>query len=193
MNHIKELDNGRYDMTIDYFTKQVKFNRTGGVELTISQAQNANSNPDAPRLSTTRFLLYGRVTAVLRAPAVPGVVTTFITMGPHLPDTIDLTNTDKQGGDEIDWELLGNDPMNAQSNIFYRGFREFSVRGGYHNLTKQGGITAFHKYTIDWKRDEIIFSIDDVIQRRYLKNSTQANSREAPGRRFYPDRFMNLM
>jgi beta-glucanase (GH16 family) len=176
-------------MTIDYFTKQVKFNKTnGGVELMISAASKPDVNPDAPRLSTTRLMLYGRVTAVLRAPAVPGVVTTFITMGPHLPDEgIDMTNTDPQGGDEIDWEILGNDPENAQSNIFYRGFREFSVRGGYHPLPKKS-ITVPHKYTIDWRRDQILFSIDDVVQRRYLKNSTQANSKEAPGRRFFPDR-----
>lgn len=101
MRDISELDTSRYDMTIDYFTKQVRHLPGGGVELTISD-NGGVGNPDAPRMSTTRFMLYGKVTAVLKAPAVPGVVTTFITMGPNLPDAeLDLSKTDKQGGGMI--------------------------------------------------------------------------------------------
>ena len=187
MRDITDLDTGRYDMTIDYFKDQVKFLPGGGIELSLTPSKDPNRNPDAPRLSTTRFMLYGKIEAYLKAPAIGGIVTTFITMGPHLPDKeLDLTLTDKQGGDEIDFEILGNDPMNAQSNIFYRGFKEYTVRGGIHRL--KSPIDTFHKYTIDWRRDQIIFSIDDVVVRNYRKDSPQANSKESATRRFFPDR-----
>jgi hypothetical protein len=83
---IDELDPGRYDYTIDYFTDQVSFPADkAGVQLRISDG--GKPNPDAPRMSSTRYMQYGRVTTKFRAPAVHGVVATFVTMGPHLPDT----------------------------------------------------------------------------------------------------------
>jgi beta-glucanase (GH16 family) len=44
------------------------------------------------RLSTLRYMLYGRITARMRAIPLPGAVTTFITM------------SERQ--DEIDWEVI---------------------------------------------------------------------------------------
>jgi hypothetical protein len=187
MNFIRNLDVSRYDMTIDYHTDLVRLVAGGGVELTIRESTSPTTNPYAPRMSTTRLMLYGRVTAVLRAPPVHGVVTTFITMGPHLPDEeLDLTWADKQGGDEIDWEIVGGDPENAQTNIFYRGIREFAVRGGYHPVP--GTVAIPQKYTIDWKHDHIIFSLNDTVQRIYHRNSSEADSYHTPNRRFFPDR-----
>jgi hypothetical protein len=187
MEYIKNLDVSRYDMTIDYHTDLVRQLSGGGVALTIKESSDPNRNPDAPRISSTRLMLYGKITAVLRAPAVPGIVTTFITMGPHLPDPpLDLTYADQQGGDEIDWEILGGDRYNAQSNVFYRGFREFAVRGGYHAVPT--GIDRSQKYTIDWKSDSISFSLNDALQRVYFRNSSEADSNHVPGRKFFPDR-----
>jgi beta-glucanase (GH16 family) len=123
----------------------------------------------------------------MKAPTIPGIVSTFILMGPNLPDAgLDLSNTDPQGGDEIDWEIVGGDPKNAQSNIFYRGYREFAIRGGIHPVPS--GVDASQKYTIDWRSDRIIFLINDQVQRTYYKNSTEADSEYVPNRRFFPDR-----
>jgi beta-glucanase (GH16 family) len=135
-------------------------------------------------------MLRGRIETMLKAPAVKGVVTTFIGMGPHLPDDeLDLTNTDKRGGDEIDFEIVGGARNEAQSNIFYRGFKEYAIRGAVH---KVDDIEQFHKYTIDWKKEAISFYIDDELVRTYYKNSTQANSKESATRRFFPDRAMKI-
>lgn len=183
---ITELDTSRYDFTIDYFSNQVRLMQGGGVNLTISDNPRTE-NPDAPRLSTTRFMLYGKVTARLRAVPIPGVVTTFVTLGPNLPDAgLDLSRSDPRSGDEIDWELLGNAPNEAQTNIFYRGIKEFAVRGNSHPVSN--GIAQPHTYTIDWKRDRIEFYLDDQLVRTYAKNDPAANSAQFPNRRFYPDR-----
>lgn len=102
--NIPNLDPNQYDMTIDYGDTQVKSTSTG-LELVIT---NTNTGPIAPRMSTTRFMRYGKFSAYMSAAAVAGVVTTFIGAGPNLPDsTLDLTGTDPATGDEIDFEFVG--------------------------------------------------------------------------------------
>jgi hypothetical protein len=61
MRDIKELDTSRYDATIDYGTKLVKHLPLGGLQLTIQKSENPDRNPDAARVSTTRFIRYGKV------------------------------------------------------------------------------------------------------------------------------------
>jgi beta-glucanase (GH16 family) len=129
LTDIKELDTARYDMTIDYHSDKVSLSGNGGVVLTAqNSADPQRLNVLAPRMSTTRFIRYGKFSAMLSAPAVKGIVTTFVGMGPNLPDSsLDLSSTDKNSGDEIDWEIVGGDPDNAQSNIFYRVVNTFIV------------------------------------------------------------------
>jgi beta-glucanase (GH16 family) len=135
-DYSSQLDIGRYDMTIDYFSSQVQMTGKGGVTLKITANPDSTKNALAPRLSTTRFMRYGKVSAVLSAPAIPGVVTTFVTMGPNLSDSgLDLKGTDTNSGDEIDWEIVGGDATHAQSNLFYRGFKDYGVRGAFHNVS----------------------------------------------------------
>lgn len=76
-----------------------------------------------------------------------------------------------------------------QSNIFYRGIKEFGVRGREHFIDKP--INTEHKYTIDWNKDRIQFLIDNVIVRTYRKDGPEAIS---PIQRkvFYPNRPMKV-
>jgi len=166
---------------------------SGGVEMIITQNPDPNKNAQAPRLSTTRYVRYGRFSAYFRAPAVKGVITTFVGMGPNLPDgSLNLQGTDPNSGDELDWEIVGGDPSNAQSNVFYRGFKDFGVRGGLHPVD----FTEKHLYTIDWRRDRVTWLLDNRVVRTYLRNSTAANMSRAQdptqAKRFYPDRAMKI-
>ncbi len=65
-----------YDFTIDYGTSQV-LNLNPGMGLTLT---NSGTNGVGVRVSTTRYMLYGRFSAAIRAPRVGGMVSTFITM-----------------------------------------------------------------------------------------------------------------
>jgi Glycosyl hydrolases family 16 len=194
LTDIKELDTARYDMTIDYHSDLVSVSGNGGVVFTAKNSADPQKlNALAPRMSTTRFIRYGKFSAMLSAPAVKGIVTTFVGMGPNLPDSsLNLASTDKNSGDEIDWEIVGGEPYKAESNIFYRGFKDYSLRGGKHNVD----VTEKHLYTIDWKRESIAFLIDNKLVRTYYKNQSTANpTREQdPSQlhRFFPNRAMKV-
>ncbi|KAJ3251565.1 hypothetical protein HK103_002244 [Boothiomyces macroporosus] len=186
LTDIKGLDVSRYDMTMDYNSQNIKIIPGSGVRLDLTP-NKAGGDPVGTRMSSTRFMQYGKVSAVLKAPAVSGIVITFISMGPQLPDpNVDLSYVDPSGGDEIDWELLGSDPLHAESNIFYRGIPEYGIRSGTHPLSNN--ITEFHKYTIDWKHDLINFLIDDQLVRTYYKNSTLATDSRSATEQFFPNR-----
>ncbi|KAJ3252009.1 hypothetical protein HK103_001884 [Boothiomyces macroporosus] len=187
--NIPGLDVGRYDFTVDYNTHLVNVT-SEGLQLTIQK--NGDQNPSAPRVSTTRFIHYGKISVTLKAPAISGIVTTFIGMGPQLPDSrFDLSKANPDGGDEIDWEILGKDPMNIETNVFFRGFQELGPRGGYHPV--KGGVAEFHKYTIDYQKDKITWLIDDVAVRTYTKTDpTALNSPNTHGIPFFPDRAMKV-
>jgi beta-glucanase (GH16 family) len=99
------LDVSRYDVTVDYGSVNVKATNPYGTDITLAKASNSKFG-DGARISTTRYILYGRLTARIKTSTVPGLVTTFITM------------SDRK--DEIDWEIVGGDSTTAQSNIFYK-------------------------------------------------------------------------
>lgn len=96
---IKDLDTARYDATIDYYSNLVSFIPDGGLRVAITKPNQGEIYPAAARVSTTRFIKYGRVSLYLKAPNLGGVVTTFIMMGMFLPDPdVDLSNADQRGG-----------------------------------------------------------------------------------------------
>lgn len=104
-----QLDVSRYDMTVDYgnLTRLA----SGNVGLTIVP-KAAGGDPQGTRISSTRFLKYGKVTASFKAVPIKGVVTTFITAGPNpSPSDPDVAKVPKDKisthtGDEIDFGIL---------------------------------------------------------------------------------------
>ena len=121
------------------------------------------------RLSSTRFILYGRITAKIRAIPVPGTITTLITMS--------------QRKDEIDWELLGARPTLAETNVFYKGIPEFDVHGSRETVPT--GIQTSHLYTIDWTSKRILWAIDGRVKRTLFK-SNSTSPMTPPGERWFP-------
>ena len=59
----------------------------GGV--TLSLTKNDNATATGTRISSSRYMLYGRITARIKAVPYAGAITTFITMS--------------ESKDEIDW------------------------------------------------------------------------------------------
>ena len=77
------LDIGRYDVTLDY--GNVTYSANNGLNMLIKE-NPASPKTDAlgTRISTTRFMKYGRVSAYFKAVGVPGVVNSFISAGIHI-------------------------------------------------------------------------------------------------------------
>ena len=82
------VDEKKFDMTIDYGAANVVIGPEG-VSLLLTKIGDGSSPAQGTRLSTTRYMLYGKFSVEMSAIPVPGVVVTFITMSKRR--------------DEIDW------------------------------------------------------------------------------------------
>ncbi|KAJ3117014.1 hypothetical protein HDU96_008185 [Phlyctochytrium bullatum] len=144
------VDWSGYDFTVDYGAANAEFDDKGGVSLSARKTDLTGA-----RISTTRYMLYGRVTIPIKPITNRGVITTFITMS-HVQD-------------EIDWELFTKNPAKAAtSNLFYRGNREDHSRGGEHS-PDSGTIDGWNEYTIDWTHDAIKWIINGKTVREYKR------------------------
>ncbi|RDX43129.1 concanavalin A-like lectin/glucanase [Lentinus brumalis] len=109
------------------------------------------------RISSTRYVHYGTITARLKTGKWGGVVTAFITMS-------DIK-------DEIDWEFPGDQVTEGQSNFFWQGVIPQKTVGGTHgNLTDT--FSNYHDYTIDWQEDALTWAIDGQTVRTLKRSDT---------------------
>ncbi|KAF9788093.1 glycoside hydrolase family 16 protein [Thelephora terrestris] len=140
-----------WDWTLDK-GNMLNTNTSGG-ELALLLTQTNGGS----RISSTRYLHYGTVTARIKTGRWGGVVTAFITMSSIK--------------DEIDWEWPGANTTQAQTNYFWQGFIPAQTNG----LTT-GGLTDtfsnYHDYTIDWQSDTLTWLIDGNIVRTLKKSDT---------------------
>jgi len=118
------------------------------------------------RLSSTRYVHFGRITATLKTGRWPGVVTAFITMA-----------DDK---DEIDWEWPGAATTEAQTNLYWQGVPNYNNGKTISNLTDT--YSNFHDYTIDWQPDSLSWEIDGQVVRTVLKSDLKGAFPSAPSR-----------
>jgi beta-glucanase (GH16 family) len=151
----KQVDESRYDFTIDYGVDNAVF-ENGGVELSLSR--NPSGLANGIRLSTTRYIQYANITAQMSAIGQPGVVTSFITMA--------------ENHDEIDFETVGKDRTTIQTNVFARGILERGQHGATHRV---GDITRPQQYNIDWNSERIVFGINGAAVRTHRRNGPEAN------------------
>ncbi|KAH8887527.1 hypothetical protein GQ53DRAFT_603112, partial [Thozetella sp. PMI_491] len=114
----------------------------------------ANVN-QAPTITSSKYIFFGKVDVVVKASLGVGVVT-----------SVTLQSDDL---DEIDWEWLGGDSTQVQTNFFSKGCTEVYDRGGYSAVANPQA--DFHTYTIDWTPDSVKWIIDGAVVRE-LKAST---------------------
>jgi beta-glucanase (GH16 family) len=103
--------------------------------------------------------MFGRVEVVMRAAPGAGIVSSFVLQSDDL--------------DEIDWEWLGADPDEVQTNYFGKGQTGSYNRGAFH--ANPGSQAGFHTYTIDWTADQIVWQIDGKTVRALQASSAEAN------------------
>ena len=109
-----------------------------GVSFTISKSG------DAPQLTSKWYIMFGKVDVVLKAAPGAGIVSSFVMQSDDL--------------DEIDWEWLGSDPDETQSNFFGKGQTTSYNRGAFH--ADVGSQTGFKTYSIEWTPEQIVWQID---------------------------------
>ncbi|KAK9459560.1 putative rasp f 9 allergen [Lipomyces oligophaga] len=126
-----------------YMGEKITYDPVMGMRIRIDGPKQA------PTLQSDFYLNYGRVEVVAQAAPGKGIISAY-----------DLLSDVK---DEIDVEWVGADNNRVQSNYFYRGDTTTWGRGAFHDVNR--ATSSFHRYTIDWNRDRLLWLIDGQVVR----------------------------
>lgn len=141
---------------------KVDYNPTDGAMLTI------NKQGDSPTLRSKFYFFWGRAEIWMKASHGRGIVSSIMFLSDDL--------------DEIDWEFLGGDNVNATTNYFGKGHPDFK-NGQYHAV---GGVQDEYKnYTIHWTKDALDFYVNGGKVRTLLP-------KDANNSLYYPQTPMRL-
>lgn len=99
---------------------------------------------DSPQLNSKWYIMFGHVDFVVKVAPGAGIVSSCVLQSDDL--------------DEIDWEWLGGDDQQAQSNFFGKGQTTSYNRGAFHSAP--GNHDNFATYSIDWTADQIVWQIN---------------------------------
>lgn len=119
-----------------------------------------NKDTDAPTVQSDLYIFFGQVDVTLRAAPGVGIVTSVVLQSDDL--------------DEIDWEWVGSDNTQVQTNYFSKGCTETYDRGGFTPVSNPVG--DFHTYTIKWTRDRLDWIIDGTTVRTLLAKDAKGCS-----------------
>lgn len=146
-----------------------RFQKTSNKEITYNKngAQfSISKSGDSPTLASEFYIMFGRVKVKAKSAPGIGIVSAIVLISDDL--------------DEIDWEWLGKDKHQVQTNFFSKGDDGTWDRGGYHQVSDTQEV--YHTYEIEWTSREINWLINGNLVRT-LKN---------PGNGYYPQTPMQL-
>lgn len=104
---------------------------------------------NAPTFESDKYIFFGKVEADVKPASGAGIVTSIVLQSADL--------------DEIDWEWVGFDNGQAQSNYFSKGDDGTYDRGKFHPVAN--AVTASHRYGIDWTPERIEWTVDGSVVR----------------------------
>ncbi|GAP88360.1 putative ice nucleation protein [Rosellinia necatrix] len=116
---------------------------------------------EAPTVTSSKYLFFGKVDVEVEVAPGVGIVTSVV-----------LQSDDR---DEIDWEWLGGDSAQVQTNYFGKGDDSTFDRGGYSPVSNPQ--TTTHTYTIDWTKDYVHWIIDGTLVRELKYADAKGGSR----------------
>lgn len=121
---------------------------------------------DSPTVESDFYIMFGRVEFEAQAAPGQGVISSVVLISEDL--------------DEIDIEWIGSDTNQFQTNYFSKGDTSTYDRGGFHQVeTPQN---QFHNYTIDWTKDQVVWSVDGTVVRTLINT----------GNNYYPQSPMQV-
>ncbi|KAI9727263.1 MAG: hypothetical protein M1828_006882 [Chrysothrix sp. TS-e1954] len=152
--------------TIDFTSASSDFSSDGngisynsnGLGLTVS------GSGDAPTITSKWYIMFGRVSVNMKAAPGTGIVSSSVLQSDDL--------------DEIDWEFLGSDSSQVQTNYFGKG-----VTGSYNRATTVSAPSSqsdYNTYTIDWTADQIVWQINGQTMRTLTPASSGGQYPQSP-------------
>lgn len=119
---------------------------------------------DSPQLTSKWYIMFGHVDFVLKPAPGAGIVSSAVLQSDDL--------------DEIDWEWLGADNNQVQSNYFGKGQTTTYNRGAFHADPNNQG--SFKKYSIDWTAEAISWQIDGTTVRTLTPEAASGQYPQTP-------------
>lgn len=173
-DHMETLDTSRWLLRSDTFTDNLALFRPSNVDFcseygavfSIRKETLGVREYSAASICSLDQYLYGRFEATIQASSVSGVVT-----GIFLH-----RNSPRQ---EIDIEIMGNQPDRLLINVFYNpGDEGANFDYGYRGTPTCielgfDASKALHRYAIEWSLNEIRWLVDDkLVHKRVIWNPT---------------------
>ncbi|KAL0254813.1 transglycosylase [Diplodia seriata] len=135
---------------IDFSEQSDSFTSEGPVSYGSDGASfTITKSGDSPKIASKWYIMFGKVEFSMKASSGAGIVSSAILQSDDL--------------DEIDWEWLGSDADEVQTNYFGKGQTTTYNRGAFH--ADAGSQTGFKTYTIEWTAEELVWQIDGVTVR----------------------------
>ncbi|KAH9074137.1 concanavalin A-like lectin/glucanase domain-containing protein [Lactarius deliciosus] len=128
-------------------------------------------NNGGTRISSTRYVHYGKFTAMMKTGRWNGIVTAFIT----------VSNIK----DEIDWEFPGANTTTGQTNFYWQGnIRRLPPAAETQDVVEKISDTYsnYHSFSIDWQPNNLTFLLDNKV----VRNVNKADTIDADGVAHYP-------
>ncbi|KAJ4303401.1 transglycosylase [Kalmusia sp. IMI 367209] len=119
---------------------------------------------DNPKITSKWYIMFGQVDVELQAAPGQGIVSSFFLQSDCL--------------DEIDWEWLGGDNAQVQSNYFGKGNTETHDRGAFH--ANPGNHDGFQKYSIIWTSEQIAWQINGQTVRTLVPANANGQYPQTP-------------
>jgi beta-glucanase (GH16 family) len=132
----------------------LEYNEQGAV-FAIEKESNA------PTIATHKYIFFGRIDVECQASVGQGIVTSAVLQSADL--------------DEIDWEWVGGDANQAQSNYFGKGDTTTYDRGAYHDVAN--ALTSVNTYSVEWTKDKIDWIINGNVVRTLAYADAKGGSR----------------
>lgn len=107
------------------------------------------------------YFFFGSVEVVMKASDGQGIVSSFVLESDDL--------------DEVDWEWIGSDTKQVQSNYFGKGDDSTFDRGGFHDVANPQA--EFHTYKLDWTAEKLVWSINGNVVRTLLYADAKGGTR----------------
>lgn len=115
------------------------------------------SQGNAPQLMSAFYIMFGRVSVTMKAAPGQGIVSSVVLQSATL--------------DEIDFEWLGTDDKQVQTNYFGKGKVSDYNRGQFNPA--ENNQKEFHTYTIDWTEERILWAVDDTEVRTQTADTAE--------------------
>jgi len=105
----------------------------------------------APTITTSKYILFGRVDLALQAANGTGIVTSIVLQSDDL--------------DEIDFEWTGNDNAHVRTGYFSKGNTSLNISKTVKQIPVDKPLSTMHLYSIVWTPNQLDWLVDGAVIR----------------------------